>query len=309
MSESRLLRFLDPHLGPVISLISVPYPSYWSRKLWHSRAVLAPNLILRHGSKVCAQGGSGWDKEKQKSQSKAITEAIERWALFYYSTSPEKAGLDIDNTSTGFAALPEEYGEERLRVNSYCEALERWVLNAIGERPDLRFESVPIDDGELAGLFKEFKGQLYCYRTAFDISDAGFPSSRKAFFSICLFKTREGGVLPGSACGVEPDMVMGRAMTEAFMHARAFERLKKHKPADIVDILEQRIVFFGKDPEGFSKISNRLLSGRSADNFKKPEILFSKRLPGPWDPEISVYRIILTESKPFMDGGVDRFLI
>lgn len=96
MSESKLLiKFIDPKNGPVVSITTVPYPSFWRRCLWHSTAKLNPvfNLQDRAAKIFDTCSGGGWSSNKEQSQCKAITEAIERWSYNYYSeVDPHKAG-------------------------------------------------------------------------------------------------------------------------------------------------------------------------------------------------------------------------
>lgn len=309
MSDSTLLRFLNPQTGPVVSIVSVPYPSIWRRKLWHSRAALHPQYVLRRGSKVMDSCGSGWSTDKQESQSKAITEAVERWALAHFSEFPEKAGLDIDNTSTGFAALPASFSKDHLRQNAYCEALERWTLDSLWNDSNIPIERVIPEERTLHSLFDKFHGHLHCFRAIFDATDIDFFSSNPIVFYLCLFETQEGGVLPGSACSIDSKKAEQRALTEAFMHALAFDRLRKQNPATITDILEQRICFFGKDPLGYKTLEAHLKINGTITILQKPNMIFSLELQGPWNPEIAIWRVILENTKPFMDGGVHRFMI
>lgn len=309
MSDSKLLRFINPSSGPVTSIVSVPYPDFWRRTLWHSRALLAPHLTMNPGSKVFDSCGSGWDKDKQKSQSRAVTEAVERWALCHYAQFPEKAGLDIDNTSTGFAALPEDFGIQQVRFNAYCEALERWLLNSIWEQRGVKLEEVVVPKSALSGLFSRFGAKPHLYRVVIGPGDVCAPIPGELVFAYCLLECKEGGGLPGSACGACFETVVDRALAEAYMHLLALDRLKKLDQNDIVDILEKRIMFFGAGPQGFSQVTRKLLFGGNTPGSLKPEVVFSQSLPGPWEPEISIWRVILKDSLPFLSGGVDRFII
>jgi len=309
MDTSSLLRFLNPRYGPVTSIISAPYPSFWSRVLWHSSATLHPDLKLSPGARVLESCGSGWSGDKQESQCKAVTEAVERWAFSYYQKFPDKAGLALDNTSTGFAALPGTFDQAQLYVNAYCEALERWTLNSIWDNSSIPLNSVALKRGPLIEMFSKFKGRLHCFKTIFDVSDLDFFAKKEAAFFFCIFETSTGGAIPGSACGIDEEKTLQRALVEALIHTRVLNRLKEYPPDSLKDILERRILFFGNDPAGFAKVKERIDSGASNPPPAKPPMVFSKQLPGPWNPEILVHRVILKDSLPFSSGGAERFVI
>jgi len=311
MSASKLMRFLDPHKGPVVSLVSAPYPSFWTRALWHSSAILHPSIqsSLTTDTTVLKSCGSGWSSDKHESQSKAITEAVERWALSTYSQWPPKAALDIDPTSTGFSALPCTFTRDESRTISYCEALERWVLNSIWDNADIPLERAPFSDKVLLGLFRKLQGKVHLYRTEFADTKLDPQSTFRTNFYLCLFETSAGGVVPGSACGVDATATARRAILEAFTHARAYFRLKKLPAGEIANILEKRLLHFGDLEHGFAEISKRLSAGTAAAGKNTPDIIFSGELAGPWNPEIFVYRIVLRGSPAFLSGGIERFVI
>lgn len=311
MSASKLMRFLDPHKGPVVSLVSAPYPSFWSRKLWHSSAILHPSIqsSLSTNTTILKSCGSGWSSDKQESQSKAITEAVERWALSTYSQWPQKAALDIDPTSTGFSALPCSFSRDESRAISYCEALERWALNSIWDNADIPLERTSLSDEVLLGLFRNLQGQVHLYRTEFVDTKLTPRSTFKTNFYFCLFETSAGGVIPGSACGVDAAATARRAALEAFTHARAYFCLKKLPDGEISNILEKRLLHFGDLKHGFVEISKRLSAGTASTVKSTPDIIFSGELAGPWNPEIFVYRIVLRGSPAFLSGGIERFVI
>lgn len=311
MSALKLMRFLDPHKGPVVSLVSAPYPSFWTRALWHSSAILHPSIqsSLSTDTTVLKSCGSGWSSNKQESQSKAITEAVERWALSTYSRCPQKAALDIDPTSTGFSALPSSFTRDQSRAISYCEALERWALNSIWDNADIPLEQAFFSDKVLLGLFRNLQGKVHLYRTEFTDAKLDSQSVFRTNFYLCLFETSAGGVIPGSACGVDAAVATRRAVLEAFTHARAFFRLKKLPAGETTNILEKRLLHFGDLDHGFAEISKRLSAGTASAVKSTPDIVFSGELAGPWNPEIVVYRIVLRGSPAFLSGGIERFVI
>src|SRR5690242_10841536 len=105
--SSPLLRFLDKESGPIVRLESSPYPGIFRTSYWYSLAYLHSGIAKRsEPPDVLTFSGAGWSPNKQESQEKAIVEAVERWAYrSFSSSSPDRAGLSIDPTSNGFAAL------------------------------------------------------------------------------------------------------------------------------------------------------------------------------------------------------------
>lgn len=310
MSAKALLKFIDPADGPVISISSVPYPTFWRRGFWHSTAQLHPEWTGRESSKILQPCGGGWSRDKEESQCKAVTEAIERWCFQWHSKfSPKDAGLDIDPTTNGFAALPSVFGKERVIGNAYCEALERWALNRIWDHGDIPVSEITFGAGRLSKLFDTLKGSGRCFKSILRQRNGDASFSGENIFCLALFKTKDGGVVPGSACGINPDATAERAILEAYIHARAYDRMKKNKMFVFDNILEKRLYFFGSNPKARCMVEERLKCSEPVIYNNLPRICFSRDLVGPWGPEVLVHRLLLEDSRPFSEGGVERFLI
>lgn len=310
MSASILLKFVNPKAGPIISISSTPYPNFWRRGLWHSTAQLHPDWNPGSPAKIFGACGGGWSPDKEQSQCKAVTEAIERWAYRYYSRfSPDTAGFDMDPTSNGFAALPHLLGKDRLIMNAYCEALERWALNRICDRSGLKLYDCLVEDNNPMKLFAGLKGRLHCLGANLLTRSSGQLQPREVVFYLCIFETMTGGAIPGSACGEHALSTMGRALSETFINVMAFNRMKKRKLTAFEDILEQRLYHFGNSMEGYAAVMRMIKKSNSDARHRTPEIIFSKGLDGPWNPEVLVHRVLVKDSKPVTTGGIDRFLI
>lgn len=309
MSAIRLLRFLNKEQGPVTAITTVPYPGIWNAQLWHSTATLHPAYVAPNSGRVLVSAGSGWSADREESQAKAVTEAVERWAFFFCQKHLVGSALDKDNTTTGFAAMPEEAPATRLVLNAYSEALERWIIGSIWDAANIPLAEVEADPGVFRKFFKKLDGRLHCFRTK--VKPSGEPVFGKDTLEFCfyIFETSQGGAVPGSACGDNRDAVSLRALTEAFTHATAFRKLEKHPPGLISDILERRLLRFGADPRGFDKVAERLHRGSGTVMPAAPSVIFSQRLAGPWNPEISIHRVVLKDSPPFVSGGEERFVI
>lgn len=307
-----LLRFIDPDTGPVISLISSPHPSFWRRWLWYSTARLHPQWEAQSQPfKVMRPCGAGWSSDKEESQSKAVTEAVERWAFRYCTKhSPVEAGLDMNPTTDGFAALPAPLGEERLFIHAYCEALERWTLNRMWDRGDIVFRRVRPNNNRVLRLFARFPGKLHCFEAAVVLDRAipGLPM--QLVFLLCVFETPSGGAIPGSACGGDPQAVLDHAMLEAYVHIGAFARMKGRPIESFENMIEKRLCFFGNGTRGYAMVKEHIKETTSPMPIKPPDIEFSRRLGGPWNPEVLVHRVLIAgTSQTSHRHTLERFLI
>jgi len=308
---SKLLRFIDPINGPLLSISSVPYPSILSRRLWHSTAQLHPKVFSHH-AKLVVMGycGGGWSADKEESQIKAVVEAVERWAFFSYSTDlPEIAGINIDASSNGFAAIPNDMGPKVAIRNAYCEALERWVLDQIWDMEDIPLEQVELQSKILREMLNPLCAESSCFSARIATEDPGGDPPSVVNFCLCLLKTKLGGAISGAACSNTPELAIERAALEAYVHAVSFERMLKRGLEVFESVIEKKLFHFARMQNGHEIIKGRIEIAAQANLLKPPQVLFSKNLPGPWEPEISVHRVLLCNSKPMLDGGLERFFI
>jgi hypothetical protein len=294
-----------------VSIISTPYPDLIHRSLWQSTAQLHADCGLSGAqSKVFGTCGGGWSSDKELSQCKAVTEAIERWAYRRYCRfSPKEAALDIDPTSNGFAALPHSLSEKQVMINAYSEALERWILNRIWDYGDLELYPSSIQESSITKLFDGFKGKLHCFEMKLQPHNLDQLPRIETFFKLCVFETETGGAIPGSACGNNSQSVGERALLEAFINVTAFNLMRKRDLTVFDDILEQRLYYFGNRKQGYSEVEKRILNPNTRTCSETPKVIFSKRLPGPWEPEVLVHRVLVEGSMPVTLGGIERFVI
>lgn len=304
-----LVRFLDPATGPATTLESAPYPSYWRRLIWHSTARLHSNLDSAEAKlKILDFASGGWSRDREESQCKAIVEAVERWAAHHYlRVAPATAALDSDPSSTGFAAMPAQLGEDRLICAAYCEALERWALSRLWDRGEFPVEEIHPVDPILIAVLPE-SHETTCFFVA-DLRPAApeLTGERRVSFALCLIRTNEGGVLPGAACALDRAAAVEHAACEARIHLNAFRKIDRD--ISLSDIIERRIRYFGQRPDGFDTVLRRLSISPNPPPVLAPAPAFNRRLPGPWEPEVLVRRVIVGQSRPFAEGGEDRFLI
>lgn len=311
MSASILLKFVNPNTGPIVSISSTPYPNLLRRWMWQSTARLHSDCGLSDSQlKVFGVCGGGWSKDKEQSQCKAITEALERWAYrHHYRFSQKAAALDIDPTSNGFAALPSSFDETQVVINAYSEAMERWILNRIWDQGDLELHNIAVEENKVTRLFGGFKGKLHCLGLKFQERSFNQIPPMETFFRLFIFKTETGGAIPGSACGNNLQSVTERALLETFINVTAFGLMKKRNLSVFDNILEQRLYHFASSDQGYFAVEKRILKPGARPLSETPAIIFSKRLTGPWEPGVLVHRVVVEGSMPFTAGGIERFVI
>jgi hypothetical protein len=306
-----LRRFVDSETGPVTSVESAPYPSFWRRMLWHSVAPLHERWIPQEGKlQVLKYAGGGWSRDREESQCKAVTEAVERWALrFYTLNAPADAALDVDPTSNGFAALPVALGEERLVSGAYCEAIERWALARIWDEGDFPMRALTPNDAAANVLLPASLGESRYFETVLKPATSQLAGADRLRFVLCLIKTDTGGVLPGSACGIDPQQTLVRAACEARIHVNAFKRLRSMSNVELSNLTERRLRHFAEQPNGFDMVERHLSVSDSPPVIGAPPSTFSRRLRGEWEPEIAVHRVMVEQSRHLHEGGLERFII
>jgi hypothetical protein len=94
------------------------------------------------------------------------------------------------------------------------------------------------------------------------------------------------------------------------MHLMAALRLKNQVLSSHISITDKRLKNFAESPKQSLVIKDRLNSFCSSTKVAKiPKITFIKELPGDWNPEVNVVRILLEGTKPLTEGDEWRFLI
>lgn len=78
---------------------------------------------------------------------------------------------------------------------------------------------------------------------------------------------------------------------------------------ELKNLTERRLRHFAENPEGFNLVSRRLAISEAPPALEAPAAAFSRRLPGEWDPEISVHRVMVAQPRHLHEGGLERFII
>lgn len=109
-----------------------PYIDLFGKTKFQATAYLQEECLQQKATEPSIYGdadGTGTSTNKTTAIYKAISEALERWAYWDFSSSTLKSelGFDLDPTTTGIAAYPgaNPWWAKRLAMN---EAFERWAL-------------------------------------------------------------------------------------------------------------------------------------------------------------------------------------
>lgn len=293
LSLHKLKRFLNVTSGPIISVVSIPHADYPGGCLWQTMAQLHPDCFFTPELKHPRVEGVGWSRDMDESWRKAIVEAIECWAYNMYVVKyPKEAGLHINDWASGFAAMPAEMGSGQAALHGYCEALERWVLNSLWDDKNVFFTEYPVRSGALDKFIRTAAREWSCFGLEIvpEKITRGMPDL--LHFRLCLLKLMNGGVVSGQACAESAAGAFDSAVSEVIDHmAMAAPSLER--------IVEPRMGYFAKLLEGYKIVKGHIKIGAPGPH-TPPRVRFSKNLPGPWEPEVKVHRILLDDIDPVM---------
>jgi hypothetical protein len=315
-----LFRFLNREMGPIIKLQT----QEWGKTIspfFYSMAQLSSQIAGSYRENdLLGFGGGGWSQSRLESQEKAITEAIERWAFrFYTENHSNDCGLELDPTSNGFAALPVELGEDRCFLHSACEAIERYILCAIWEQKNVQLKPLHWQTALGVGfrsVFADFLDALALYEYSFLahneqklFSQVGINWGAIKFVLALRFQPG-GGVVCGSACGIDSQALPERATLEAFNHQRVLDAFKANDLPPGATITDQRLLHFGRNRDAELRVKETIdCNVGTTEALPRPEFTLVKKLQGPWLPEVVVTRVLVANSVPITEGNQWRFLI
>jgi len=263
-------------------------------KIWYSRVgalsdqVSYPIELERDNGDL---HGAAFAKDAHLSQEKAKSELIERWAyVSYFQNDGIKAGLDLDNSSTGFAALPKKFDRESVRQGALCEAIERWVLNLIFYQQNIKLKK------------SKRLGKRTIFQTDIDYNN------KKYYFTLVLKKYKK-GFLSGAAVSLDKKNSFKSANYELLNHLHKVERWKTgEEERNKENLLEKRTHNYYED-EILAKKYLKKLSECTNNTYKLATIIFDQSLPGPWGNTYRVHRILLSDSESIYKGGATKMML
>jgi hypothetical protein len=261
----------------------------------HAVTYLKPDLVdpeLRSRAVVDQPDGAGSHRSAQVACHMAISEALERWAVYHCRTLGNEAlaGMELDHSSNGFAAFPGLL-KRQARKAAFRESIERhclmcWWEGLLGHQmlPDPR-------EGVLA-LQIENPFSLHTVVVLWSRHD---DSHSYAF---------------GAGTGL--NQAVWRSLVELERIQAMLDCLRRGKHTqspleeEIRGLFERRIAYF----------STAAGMGRFLDRLERPvqskhqqlKLLFDAAVPGPWDQYATVWRTIIEPpSRDYLSDAEDYF--
>ncbi|NDV61387.1 hypothetical protein G0Q06_02865 [Puniceicoccales bacterium CK1056] len=297
LAPIRYARVLSRHNGP-IEKIEYSRIEVRGRALFQANASLSERLYLeRETNEVFSTAdGTGTHESGMVARHKAISEAIERWALYYLCQGGfyELHGFDEDATSSGMAAFPGLF-DSQVRARALSEAAERYCLVAWWEgllpmqeyeAPDkgvsaYRIEN-PLGKDSVILTWCKSKGGYYAY---------GYSAARK----------------PEAAywqATVEMERAQA-ALSHYYLDNPGFEQ---DDLETVSNPMERRVLYYSL-PEGHREFLEHV---RSAINKRgeapAPEVLVDEKVEGPWTQYATVWRVLYRmPSKKYLNGALNTF--
>ncbi len=236
--------------------------------------------------------GAGSHKSTQIACHMAISEALERWAVYHCRQYPEEmnCGMELDSSSNGFAAFPGLF-RRQARKAAFAESIERhclicWWEGLLGHRT----LSEPMPGVRAIQVDNPFSSHTViilwtCHESRHVISfGAGEGLNQTTWRALVeLERTRE---------------IVGRLLER--------DRTASFGLVPSPDVLERRINYFSSK-RGMSAFLDRLEQPVS-ERPKPMKLLFDGVVPGPWDRYVSVWRTIIEPpSREYLSQAEDYF--
>ena len=234
--------------------------------------------------------GTGTAATRAIASHVAISEALETWA-FYASLANRDAraamGLDVDPTSTGFAAWPGPFSRQA-RIRALHEAIERWSLLAWWGRR-LGHEAL---ENSPDRVVRTHKIVTPWPAVSMVLVDRAVDPGLRAY---------------GFACDATETEAIRRASVELARNVAVLE-----KWAALVDkpepglLMERRLIYFA-GPRGYAEFLTRLAQNVQDPVDSHPNLLVDRSVPGPWERYCRVWRCLF-EPAIEPSTALDRFL-
>lgn len=259
--------------GPIAALVDGPGTLWDGRPCREAFATLVP--ALRRPAPRSLYGdadGQGTAATRAEACHRAVSEALERWAFYAASESPDRArwGFDVEPSTTGMAAFP---GLTRSGARSLArlEAVERWSVLEWwrGNLPSRRHEGPGLPPGALEVLT---------------------PFARAAVAVVWTPPTGGRPAAYGFAAAPDFRRAAAKAGVELSRNARA---LASAGAATASGPQERRLVYFS-GLEGFAHFEARAAAaeGLGPTPPAAPKALIDAELPGPWSRYATVWRVL-----------------
>jgi ribosomal protein S12 methylthiotransferase accessory factor YcaO len=273
------------------------YGEVFGRPCVQAVAYLRSDLVAssaRVPSALELPDGAGTDVSLQVACHRAISEAIERWALLSFRAQGNVGGgSEIDGSSNGFAAFPGLF-RRQTRAAALCESIERHCLMCWWEGL-LRHQPLP---DPVAGV------------RAIRIENP-FSSHQM----VVLWTSDAGRYSYSFGASSRLNQTIWRALVELARTRRLVQGLGEYYAGASADaalakgtVYEQRILHFAGEA-GIQQFLGRLERKVVAKQVLGPAVvLFDAAVPGEWDRYASVWRtIIQPPSRRYLSDEIDYF--
>jgi len=248
--------------------------------LFQANAYLARHLHLERSTNQIfgTADGSGTHRSALIARYKAISEAMERWALYYLSQAElgHEFGMDRDPTSTGMAAFPGLF-KAQARRRARREAVERFCLVGWWDR-QLRSRKLPVTDRvegiELQNPLSRDRVVVTWEESAEGLVAYGFSASRT--LSRAVWKAR---------------IEMERMASVLHRYLMANPGFELSDLPTLENRMERRAMYFAM-PEGHQEFQSRVQSSSSNPLTERLLPLVDREVVGPWSRYATVWRIL-----------------
>lgn len=297
LAPIRYARILSRDRGP-IERIEYGRVTVCGREMYQAGAFLSPWLNLKRQTLALfgTADGSGTHRSAMMARFMAVSEALERWALYYLNQAGLHGLADLkrDYTSTGMAAFPGLW-DGQARRRALAEAAERFCL-------------VHWWHGDLAT-------QRYAGATAdVDAVEIENPVSRDHVL-LTWSRSRDGLVAYGFGAGRRTQQAYWKAVVEMERCKAALDAFYLKNPGFTTEDLstlqnhqERRIMYFAL-PEGHHAFRIRL-NQRPHERMRIRNIrpTVDRRIDGPWSQYATVWRVLFPMATgEYLDEGQNFF--
>lgn len=271
--------------GGPISRIEEGQEVIFGRHQYSAMAFLRDDLAS-HGNKqlsVPVPDGAGSGPDLQTARYRAISEAVERWALRMCLKDKDMRrdyGFDIDRSSNGMAAYPGLFNTPA-RNSAMREAVERHCL-------------IHWWEGNLGSQ------HIVCPIAGLKAIRIENPFSKDVIVLLLQFR-RESYFVYGFGAGSTEDDACWRAAVE--LHRTGAIVDSHYKGKDSIShayieghehLYERRALFFSH-PDGFEMVLQRMRRNVPAYQPSSMKLLVDREIPGEWSRYATVWRIAVEQ--------------
>lgn len=280
LAPLRYARVLLGQGGPIERLETARL--YFGRRpIMMANATLSRHLHLERPS-TCIFGdadGTGTHATAIVARHKAISEAIERWALYYLDQSGNAApcGLGSDPTTAGMAAYPGLF-KLQARKRALAEAVERFCLASWWEG-SLRSRPLSLATEAYSGI--EIENPLSRHRVV-----VVWKHCEVGFFAYGFAGNR---FLKGAL--EQAEIEMERSIIAITHYHRENPGFEFDDLETIDNTMERRALYFSLH-EGHREFEHRVEATAAGWGTEIPTPVVDRELHGPWSRYATVWRVL-----------------